>query len=127
MKDIDLFSDKYHLYEGYSLCTISNQKNEYFSQNIEIAENYIKFIFVNFEMTDKNDTEVDDRLDEERMCFNKKIKYNNEIIKFLLSDQKVFGKNYELKAIINTPRIDHYNSIIIKLNKLCYNLELGNT
>ena len=78
-------------------------------------------------MTDKNDTEVDDRLDEERMCFNKKIKYNNEIIKFLLSDQKVFGKNYELKAIINTPRIDHYNSIIIKLNKLCYNLELGNT
>ena len=86
-----------------------------------------KFIFINFEFIDENESEINNRLEEERLCFNKRIKNNDGIIKFLLSEQKIFGKKYELKAIINTPQIDHYNGIIINLNMLYYNLDLGNT
>ena len=86
-----------------------------------------KFIFVNFEFTEENEYEIDNRLEEERLCFNKRIKNNDGIIKFLLSEQKIFGKKYELKAIINTPQINHYNGIIINFNVSYYNLDLGNT
>ena len=44
-----------------------------------------------------------------------------------LSEHKIFGKKYELKAIINTPQINHYNGIIINFNVSYYNLDLGNT
>ena len=43
-----------------------------------------KYILINFGMIDEDVIEVDDRLDEERMCFNKRIKYNNGIIRFLI-------------------------------------------
>ena len=84
-----------------------------------------KFVFVNFEFIDENEYELSNNLEVEHLSFIKRIKYNNEITKFLLSEHILFKKKYCLIGAINTPESNHYNGIILNLNISYQNLELG--
>ena len=60
-----------------------------------------KFVFVNFEFIDENEYEYEfsNNLEDENLYYIKRIKYNNEITKFLLSEHILFNKKY---CVINT-------------------------
>lgn len=52
---------------------------------------------------------------QEVEVFNKRIVYNKEIIDYIFEEKLIFKKKYDLIGIINTPKYDHYNVIIINL------------
>ena len=66
-----------------------------------------------------NDTEV------EILAFNKRIIYNNQIVEYILAEKTLFGVKYNLIGVINTPQSNHYNGVVINLNKKYLSLDIG--
>ena len=56
---------------------------------------------------------------------NKRIKFNKQIIDYLLSPKIIFNNKFKLIAVINTPTYNHYNSVIIELSEKYKNLKLN--
>ena len=68
-------------------------------------------LFIEKEMLAKNIWEI------ELKEFNKRIKFNEQIIDYLLSPKIIFNNKFKLIAVINTPTYNHYNSLIIDLSE----------
>lgn len=106
----------------------------YKNQNI-ISQTYFKiineiippsFIFINFEFLNETHVNLRTNLEVELETYNIRIKYNKEIIDYLFEPKNIFGYEYNIIGVINTPESDHYNSIIINLYRKYKSLIINN-
>ena len=79
---------------------------------------YPEFWNISFEFLDEKEKEMNNIYEEEKLGYDIRIKNNDIIIKFLLSDQKINNITYKLVGIITTPESDHYTSILINSIKI---------
>ena len=70
------------------------------------------FFFINFEFSNQNDSLSSNYLEQKIKEFNIRIKYNKEIIHYILNINELFGNKYKLIGIICKPKSNHYNGII---------------
>ena len=61
----------------------------------------------------------------EERSFKNRIIYNREIIEFLKENLILFNEEYKLAGFINTPKSNHYTSLIINLNNDNLKLKKG--
>ena len=115
----DIINNRLHNYQctcakcGYDIDKIIINPNTYFKIFSNIVVPLI--IFINFEFIDENEVNISNTLEEEKRNFEKRIVYNKQIIKYLLTEKELFGYKYQLIGTINTPQDDHYNGIILNL------------
>lgn len=113
-----------------SVCPLCgyNENNKIISQTyFKIYNKFVaaKFLFITFEFTDEHEGIMKSDDEVELLAFNKRIMYNKEIVEYLLSEKTLFGLKYNLIGVINTPQSNHYNGVLINLNKKYLSLEIG--
>ena len=124
LQKINILEDiiKNKLTNVQSVCPLCgyNQNNKIISQTyFKIYNKFVaaKFLFITLEFTDEHEGIMKSDDEVELLAFNKRIMYNKEIVEYLLSEKTLFGIKYNLIGVINTPQSNHYNGVVINLNK----------
>ena len=83
------------------------------------------YLFICFEFMGLNSGEFGDYLEQEIKNYEIRIKYNKDIIKYIMNKKIINNDEYVLVGVITTPSNDHYTGILINLsddiNKLVKN------
>ena len=65
------------------------------------------FLFINFEFSDDNYHLSKNYSEQEIREFNKRIKHNKEIIKYILNNKELFGNKYKIIGVVCSPKSNH--------------------
>ena len=108
---------------GYQNGKVVNENNPNFFRIIN-NKKYPQFMFIAFDLLNELDQGSDEQL--RHIEYNRRIQYNSIICDYMTDNLEISGLRYNLKAVICTPKYNHFTVMLIDLKEDIFSLKKNN-